>query len=105
MRTEWDGVLCLQLGPVDRHFAVRITYQGGPFRADIEAIEIRTAQGWIRAPWLEEDRKLRRFLRTKSEVDRAALLAEPKVAATIPGVVIEGGDDAFFVKPLMVGTP
>lgn len=52
MRTEWDGVLCLQLGPVDRHFAVRITYQGGPFRADIEAIAIRTPQGWIRAPWL-----------------------------------------------------
>jgi len=52
MRTEWDGVLCLQLGPVDRHFAVRITYQGGPFRADIKAIEIQTAQGWIRAPWL-----------------------------------------------------
>ncbi|KAA0578866.1 nuclease inhibitor protein [Azospirillum sp. B21] len=53
---------------------------------------------------LEEDRKLRRFIRTKSEVDRAALLAEPKVAVTIPGVVIEGGDDAFFVKPLMVAT-
>ncbi|MBF5094400.1 hypothetical protein F1643_07790 [Azospirillum sp. INR13] len=50
MRTEWDGVLCLQLGPVDRHFAVRITYQGGPFRADIEAIEIQTSQGWLRAP-------------------------------------------------------
>lgn len=53
---------------------------------------------------LEEDRKLRRFIRTKSEVDRAALLAEPKVAVTIDGVSIEGGDDAFFVKPLMVGT-
>ncbi|CBS88705.1 host-nuclease inhibitor Gam family protein [Azospirillum lipoferum] len=51
---------------------------------------------------LEEDRKLRRFIRTKSEVDRAALLAEPKVAVTIPGVSIEGGDDAFFVKPLTV---
>ena len=54
---------------------------------------------------LEEDRKLRRFIRTKSEVDRAALLAEPKVAVTIPGVTIDGGDDAFFVKPLMGGTP
>ncbi|WP_042703160.1 host-nuclease inhibitor Gam family protein [Azospirillum sp. B506] len=53
---------------------------------------------------LEEDRKLRRFIRTKSEVDRAALLAEPKVAVTIDGVSVEGGDDAFFVKPLMVGT-
>jgi phage host-nuclease inhibitor protein Gam len=53
---------------------------------------------------LEEDRKLRRFIRTKSEIDRAALLAEPKVAATIPGITIEGGDDAFFVKPLMVAT-
>lgn len=51
---------------------------------------------------LEEDRKLRRFIRTKSEVDRAALLAEPKVAVTIPGVSIEGGDDAFYVKPLTV---
>lgn len=54
---------------------------------------------------LEEDRKLRRFIRTKSEIDRAALLAEPKVAVTIDGVSIEGGEDAFFVKPLMVGTP
>ncbi len=54
---------------------------------------------------LEQDRKLRRFIRTKSEIDRAALLAEPKVAATIKGVSIEGGEDAFFVKPLMVGTP
>ena len=54
---------------------------------------------------LEDDRKLRRFIRSKSEVDRAALLAEPKVAVTIPGVSIDGGDDAFFVKPLMVGTP
>ncbi|MBP2309396.1 nuclease inhibitor protein [Azospirillum melinis] len=53
---------------------------------------------------LEEDRKLRRFIRTKSEVDRAALLAEPKVAVTIDGVSIEGGEDAFFVKPLTVGT-
>ncbi|CAO3352004.1 host-nuclease inhibitor Gam family protein [Azospirillum melinis] len=53
---------------------------------------------------LEEDRKLRRFIRTKSEVDRAALLADPKVAATIDGVSIEGGEDAFFVKPLMVAT-
>ena len=53
---------------------------------------------------LEQDRKLRRFIRTKNEVDRAALLAEPKVAVTIPGVSIDGGDDAFFVKPLMVAT-
>lgn len=54
---------------------------------------------------LKEDRKLRRFIRTKTEVDREALLAEPQVAVTIPGVSIGGGDDAFFVKPLMVGTP
>ncbi|QCG89363.1 host-nuclease inhibitor Gam family protein [Azospirillum sp. TSH100] len=54
---------------------------------------------------LEDDRKLRRFIRTKCEVDRAALLAEPKVAVTIEGVSIEGGEDAFFVKPLAVGTP
>ncbi|ALG71115.1 hypothetical protein VY88_03180 [Azospirillum thiophilum] len=51
---------------------------------------------------LEADRKLRRFIRTKNEVDQAALLAEPKVAATIDGVTIEGGDDAFYVKPLTV---
>lgn len=52
MRTEWDGVLRFRLGPVDRRFDARIIYQGGPFRADIEAIEIRTEQGWIAAPWL-----------------------------------------------------
>lgn len=53
---------------------------------------------------LLKDRKLRRFIRTKSTVDKTALLAEPKVAETIDGVSIEGGEDAFFVKPLMVGT-
>ncbi|PWC86062.1 hypothetical protein TSH100_13900 [Azospirillum sp. TSH100] len=52
MRTEWDGVLCLQLGLVDRQFDARIVYQAGPFRADIRAIEIRTAQGWLPVPWL-----------------------------------------------------
>lgn len=54
MRTEWDGVLTLQLGPVDRQFDARIVYQAGPFRADIQGIEIRTPQGWLPVPWLLE---------------------------------------------------
>ena len=56
---------------------------------------------------LQQDDALRRFVRSKTEtvVDIAALGAEPNVAATIPGVSVEGGTDAFFVKPLMVGAP
>ncbi|MGF7175865.1 hypothetical protein [Azospirillum doebereinerae] len=51
-RHLFEAVLRLQLGPVDRDFEARITYQGGPFQADIETIEVQTEQGWIPVPWL-----------------------------------------------------
>lgn len=53
---------------------------------------------------LEADRKLKRFIRTKSEPDLQALLKESAVAITIKGVSIDGGDDVFFVKPLVLAT-
>lgn len=53
---------------------------------------------------LEADRKLKRFIRTRSEPDLQALLKESAVAITIPGVSVEGGDDVFFVKPLVPAT-
>ncbi|MGF7178298.1 hypothetical protein [Azospirillum doebereinerae] len=52
VRHVFEAVLCLQLGPVDLEFDTRITYQGGRFQADIEAVEVRTGQGWIPVPTL-----------------------------------------------------
>lgn len=49
-RHVFECVLRLRLGPADREFDARITYQGGPFQADIETVEVRTGEGWIRVP-------------------------------------------------------
>ncbi len=64
------------------------------------ASKVVVADGVNLLELLEADRKLSRFLRTKTSPDLQALLKEPKVAATIKGVSIEGGEDAFFVRPL-----
>jgi phage host-nuclease inhibitor protein Gam len=44
--------------------------------------------------------KLRRFLRTKVEIDKDALLKEPKIAAAITGVTIKEGEEDFVIEPL-----
>lgn len=49
--------------------------------------------------YLRADRKLARFVRTKHEVNKEALLEEPAVAETIPGVSIGKGED-FVIRPL-----
>ena len=41
---------------------------------------------------------LHRFLRIKEEVNKEALLAEPEVATTVPGVTITQGED-FVIVP------
>jgi len=42
---------------------------------------------------------LNRFIRTKEEVNRDAMLAEPEVAATVAGVSIGSAGEDFIVKP------
>jgi phage host-nuclease inhibitor protein Gam len=46
--------------------------------------------------------ELSRFLRTKTEIDREAMLREPAVASTIPGVSIGSAGEAFIVEPAAV---
>jgi phage host-nuclease inhibitor protein Gam len=41
---------------------------------------------------------LRRFIRESEEVNKEAMLAEPQVAATVPGVSISQGED-FVITP------
>ncbi len=43
---------------------------------------------------------LARFLRTKSEINREAMLAEPSVAGEVPGVTISSEGEEFVVSPL-----
>lgn len=46
-----------------------------------------------------EFRPLRRFIRTKHEINKELLLAESGIAATIPGVKIVAGVEDFTVAP------
>ncbi|MGF7178301.1 host-nuclease inhibitor Gam family protein [Azospirillum doebereinerae] len=70
------------------------------FRKAAERVVVAEGINLLEA--LETDRKLKRFVRIKREPDLQALLKESAVAITIKGVLIGGGDDAFFVKPLML---
>ena len=47
--------------------------------------------------------KLGRFLREKVELDKDAMLAEPAVAVTIPGIKIASAGEVFFVEPAALG--
>ena len=44
-------------------------------------------------------KQLGRFIREKQEVDREAMLREPSVAATVPGVTIGSAGEEFVVTP------
>ena len=44
-------------------------------------------------------RQLARFIREKLEIDREAMLREPALAATVPGVVIGSAGEEFVVTP------
>lgn len=66
------------------------------------AARVEVAEGTDLLKVLEADRKLRRFVRITTAPDLQALLKEPAVVETIPGVSIAGGEDTFFVKPHMV---
>lgn len=43
--------------------------------------------------------RLPRFIRTKEEVNREAMLAEPAIARTIPGIRIGSAGEDFVVEP------
>ncbi|MBX9593542.1 MAG: host-nuclease inhibitor Gam family protein [Roseomonas sp.] len=45
------------------------------------------------------DRNLQKFIRTKQEPNKEAMLAEPGLAALIPGVRIGAGSEQFVIEP------
>lgn len=45
---------------------------------------------------------LARFLRTKTEINREAMLAEPSVASQVPGVTISSEGEEFVLTPTTV---
>ena len=48
--------------------------------------------------WLEEKR-LDRFIRTKKEVNKDAMLNEPEIAQGVPGVTVVSGVEDFVISP------
>lgn len=42
---------------------------------------------------------LTRFIRTKDEINKEAMLAEPKIAATVAGVTIASAGEEFVIEP------
>ena len=50
--------------------------------------------------WCKRHRGFLSFLRIKAEVNKDAMLANPKMAAKIPGVKIVSGIEDFIVTPL-----
>jgi phage host-nuclease inhibitor protein Gam len=46
-----------------------------------------------------ESEELKKFLRPSVEIDRVAMLRDPKVAATVEGVEITPGVETFEIKP------
>ena len=59
-------------------------------------VSIRGTEAVIQA--LQSD-GLERFLRHKAEIDRAAILKEPDVAASVKGITISSGGEDFLVQP------
>jgi phage host-nuclease inhibitor protein Gam len=45
---------------------------------------------------------LQRFLRVRSEPDKAAMLREAAIAGAVEGVRIVSGGESFFVRPLLL---
>jgi len=66
------------------------------WRALPPKVSLRNVEGVIEAL---QRLGLTRFLRTKVEVNKEAMLAEPKVAATVAGVTIASAGEEFVVEP------
>ncbi|WP_439547822.1 host-nuclease inhibitor Gam family protein [Falsiroseomonas sp.] len=61
------------------------------------SISIKEAEKVLEA--LLADKKLGRFVRTKHEIDKEALLKEPVAAAAIDGITVKSGIEDFVVTP------
>lgn len=48
---------------------------------------------------------LGRFVRTKDEIDKEAILKEPKAVAAVPGVTVNSGVEDFYVTPFEAKVP
>ena len=57
---------------------------------------LKSAIGWL----ISEGGELLRFIRTKHELDKEAMLKEPEAAKAVPGITIGSGGEEFFVQPL-----
>ncbi len=49
-----------------------------------------------------KEKGLERFIRVKEEVNREAILADPKAVADVAGVTIKSGNEYFEIKPFEV---
>ncbi len=49
-----------------------------------------------------KEKGLERFIRTKEEVNKEAILAEPQAIADVAGVTIKSGQEFFEIKPFEV---
>ncbi|MCJ8142936.1 host-nuclease inhibitor Gam family protein [Ancylobacter sp. A5.8] len=47
----------------------------------------------------------KKFLRTKQEVDKEAMLKDPEKARTVPGVTVGSAGEEFIVEPFEVDAP
>lgn len=54
---------------------------------------------------LLKQRKLDRFIRTKEEINKEAILLDRKAIADVPGIRVNIGKEAFSVTPFEVETP
>jgi phage host-nuclease inhibitor protein Gam len=52
-----------------------------------------------------QERQLTKFIRTKHEIDRDAMLADPVTARTVPGVTIGSAGEEFVAEPLTEPLP
>lgn len=53
---------------------------------------------------LKGDRKLKKFVRVKEEINKDAILADPKAVQDIKGISISSGVEDFVIKPFEVET-
>ena len=66
------------------------------WRAGRESVGLRKIEAVIEAL---KTNGLSRFVRTKEEVNKDAILADPKAVAGIAGITINSGDEEFVIEP------
>jgi phage host-nuclease inhibitor protein Gam len=76
-----------------RFGAGEISWRAKPAKVSITGVESVLER-------LLSSRVLRKFVRVKNEIDKTAMLADPKLAETIKGVRIASDGEDFIVKPI-----